>query len=331
MIHVAELVRARGARASLCVLRDGRTLLDIDVGGPPDALFWIFSASKPFVALLVHQLAASGVLDLNAPVARYWPEFAGGGKGAVTIRQVLTHRSGFATARGFAGDALTMTDWPRAVRAIERAPLRWPPGTVAAYQPIVYGHLLGELVRRLSGVPVATLLRSEVLAPLGLADTHLGLPASLWPRRVPVRGYGLGGPVTARMVNRRSVRRAVIPAAGISTTARDLATFYQALLDGFASPAVTEARRPSGDAVIDRTIGTRIRWAQGFQLGGAGRPMGTSSGRETFGHNGSNCCIAWADPVRRVAFAYLTDRLVSGHSAAAHLGEVADAVLKTCD
>ncbi|MCR6490255.1 beta-lactamase family protein [Amycolatopsis sp. OK19-0408] len=331
MIHVADLVRARGARASLCVVRDGRVLLDIGVGGPPDALFWIFSASKPFVALLVHQLAARALVDLDVPVARYWPEFAGGGKGAVTIRQVLSHRSGFATARGFAGDALTMTDWPRAVRAIERARVRWEPGSAAAYQPIVYGHVLGELVRRVTGVSVASLLSSEFLDPLGLADTHLGLPASLWPRHVPVRGYGLGGPPTAHLVNRRAVRRAVIPAAGISTTARDLARFYSALLDGFAAPAVTEARRPSGDPVVDRTIGTRIHWAHGFQLGGVGRPMGRLSTSETFGHNGSNCCIAWADPVRRVAFAYLTDRLVSGHSAAAHLGEVADAVLKACD
>lgn len=330
MIHVAGLVRARAARASLCVLREGRVVLDIGVGGPPDALFWIFSASKPFVALLVHQLAAGSLLELDAPVARYWPEFAGGGKGSVTIRQVLAHRSGFATARGFAGDALAMTDWPRAVRAIERARLRWEPGSVAAYQPIVYGHILGELVRRVSGVPVAELLSSELLDPLGLADTHLGLPASQWSRHVPVRGSGLGGPLTARMVNRRSVRRAVIPAAGISTTARDLARFYQALLDGFAAPAVLEARRPSGEAVVDRTIGTRIRWAHGFQLGGVGRPMGTMSARETFGHNGSNCCIAWADPGRGLAFAYLTDRIVPGHSAAAHLGAVADAVLQAC-
>ncbi|SEF23235.1 CubicO group peptidase, beta-lactamase class C family [Amycolatopsis pretoriensis] len=327
MIEVAELVRARGARASLCVLRDGRVLLDI---GPPDALYWIFSASKPFVALLVHELAARSDLDLDDPVARYWPEFAGGGKGAVTIRQVLRHRSGFATARGFARDALTMTDWPRAVRAIERAPLRWEPGAVPAYQPIVFGHILGELVRRVTGTSVGSLLTTEFLGPLGLADTFLGLPSSLWSRHVPVRGHGLGGPLVARVVNRRAVRGAVIPAAGISTTARDLARFYQALLDGFAGPAVAEARRPSGEAVVDRTIGTRIRWAQGFQLGGVGRPMGTLSARETFGHNGSNCCIAWADPGRRLVFAYLTDRLVSGHSAAAHLGEVADAVLKSC-
>ena len=328
MIEVADLVRARGARASLCVLRDGRVLLDI---GPPDALYWIFSASKPFVALLVHSLAVRSAVDLDAPVARYWPEFAGGGKGAVTIRQVLQHRSGFATARGFARDALTMADWPRAVRAIERAPLRWAPGSVAAYQPIVFGHILGELVRRVTGTSVDALLASEFLVPLGLADTFLGLPPQLWPRHVPVRGWGLGGPVTARVVNRRAVRRAVIPAAGISTTARDLARFYQALLDGFAGPAVATARRPSGDAVVDRTIGTRVRWAHGFQLGGVGRPMGTLSARETFGHNGSNCCIAWADPGRRLAFAYLTDRLVPGHSAAAHLGEVADAVLRACD
>lgn len=330
VIEAAELVRARGARASLCVLRHGRVVLDTSVGGPPDSLFWIFSASKPFVALLVHQLAARGVLDLDAPVAAYWPEFAAGGKGGVTVRHVLAHRSGFATARGFAGDSLVMTDWPRTVRAIERAKLRWPPGSVAAYQPIVYGHLLGELVRRTTGAPVAEVLRDQVLDPLGLADTFLGLPEPLWARHVPVRGQGLGGPLTARMVNRRAVRGAVIPAAGISTTARDLARFYQALLDGFAAEAVTQARRPSGEAVVDRTIGTRIRWGHGFQLGGVGRPMGSLSARETFGHNGSNCCIAWADPGRGLVFAYLTDRVVSGHSAAAHLGEVADAVLRAC-
>lgn len=325
-----DLVRARGARASLCVLRDGRVLLDHSFGGPPDALFWIFSASKPFVALLVHQLAARGVLTLDAPVAGYWPAFAGGGKGTVTVRHVLQHRSGFATARGFAGDSLVMTDWPRAVRAIERAPLRRPPGSVPAYQPIVYGHILGELVRRTTGEDVATVLREEFLGPLGLTDTHLGLPDPLWPRHVPVRGQGFGGPLTARMVNRRTVRRAVIPAAGISTTARDLAKFYQSLLDGFAPAAVTEARRPSGAPAVDRTIGTRIHWAHGFQLGGTGRPMGTLSTPDTFGHNGSNCCIAWADPGRRLVFAYLTDRIVSGHSAAAHLGAVADAVLAAC-
>ena len=176
VIEVEGLVRARGARASLCVLRDGRVLLDRSFGGPPDALFWIFSASKPFVALLVHQLAVRGTVDLDAPVARYWPEFAGGGKGAVTVRHVLQHRSGFATARGFAGDALAMTDWPRAIRAIERARLRWVPGEVAAYQPIVYGHILGELVRRVTGTSVASLLSSEFLGPLGLTDTFLGLP-----------------------------------------------------------------------------------------------------------------------------------------------------------
>ena len=93
MIEVDGLVRARGARASLCVVRDGRVLIDQSCGGPPDGLFWIFSASKPFTALLVHRLAVAGVLDLDAPVARYWPEFAGGGKDAVTIRHVLAHRS----------------------------------------------------------------------------------------------------------------------------------------------------------------------------------------------------------------------------------------------
>jgi CubicO group peptidase (beta-lactamase class C family) len=337
LARATELVRSRGAVASLCVLRDGQVLLDRSFGCAPDSLFWIFSASKPFIALLVHLLAQRGELGLDDPVARHWPAFGRNGKETITVRHVLQHRSGLQSANGFVGDALAMTGWERSVRAIERATPRWPPGEVPAYQPIIFGFILGEIVRQVTGTELSGLLRKEFLGPLGLADTHLGLPDEHWPRHVPIRGRGLGGAATSRMVNRKATRRAVIPAAGISTTARDLATFYQALLNGGAlggvrilgEEAILEARRPSGGTEIDRTIRVPIRWSHGFQLGGAGRPLGTKSAPEAFGHNGSNCCIGWADPTRRLAFAYLTDR-ISGSEGARHLGKVADAVLAAC-
>lgn len=335
LARAVELVRARGGASALCVLRGGKVLLERHFGAGPDALFWIFSASKPFVALIVHQLAREGELALDHPVARYWPEFASNGKETVTVRHVLRHRSGFATARGFLGDALAMADWDASVGAVARARLRWTPGEVAAYQPVAYGFVLGELVRRITGTGIREVLHDRFFGPLGLTGIHLGLPGGEWHRHVPLRGQGLGGPLTARLVNRRAVRQAVIPAAGISTTARDLARCYQALLDGgelggvriLDEAAILEARRPSGHDEVDRTIGVPIRWAQGFQLGAARRPMGTLSHPETFGHNGSNCCIAWADPSRRLVFVYLTDLIISGHSGAGHLGAVADAVL----
>ena len=342
--QAVELVTARGVTAQLCVLRDGKVVLDRGFGCAPDALFWIFSASKPFVALLVHLLAEKGELSLDDRVASHWPEFGQGGKETITVRQVLQHRSGLPVARSRTLDALAMPDWDRSVRHIERARPSWPPGQVPAYHYISYGFILGELVRRVSGAAVPDLLAAEFLRPLGLRDTHLGLPGDLWPRHVPIRGRGAAGRISEAFVNRPATRRAVIPAAGISTTARDLARFYQALLSGgeldgarILEPATIEhARQPSSDGELDRFLNLPIRWSQGFQLGGASRepaghrPMGRLASREAFGHNGSNCCIAWADPARRLVFVYLTDRLAGGHEGARHLAAVGDAIIAAC-
>ncbi len=338
------LITARGAVAQVCVLRHGRVVLNRAYGCGPDALFWTFSAGKPFTALLVHLLAQRGELSLDEPVARYWPRFGDRGKEAVTIRQVLRHRSGMATGGSLLTDALAMTDWDRSVRAIEQARLRWPPGQVPAYQAIIYGFILGELVRRVTGAALPDVLRGEFLDPLGLRDVHMGLPDEMWHRRVPVHSPGLGGLVTRGALNRRATRRAVIPSGGVSATAADLARFYQALLregelDGvriLEAATVHEARRVSSDDELDRAVKLPIRWAQGFQLGGAGadparkRPMGQSSNRETFGHNGSNCCLAWADPTRDLVFVYLTNRLTHGHEGAHHQSAVSDAILTAC-
>jgi len=344
LARAVDLVTARGAAAQLCVLRDGRVVLDRRFGCGTDALFWIFSASKPFVALLVHLLAERGELSLDDRVASHWPEFGQRGKEPITVRQVLQHRSGLPVARSPVLDALVMPDWDRSVRHIERARPSWPPGQVPAYHYISYGFILGELVRRVSGMAVPDLLAAEFLRPLGLRDTHLGLPGCLWPRHVPVRGRGPAGRITQAFVNRRATREAVIPAAGISTTARDLARFYQALLRGgeldgvrILEPATIEqARRPSSDGEFDRFLELPVRWSQGFQLGGASRepagdrPMGRLASRQAFGHNGSNCCIAWADPLYRLVFVYLTDRLTGGHEGARHLGSVSDAIIAAC-
>jgi CubicO group peptidase (beta-lactamase class C family) len=352
LAEAVRLVEARGALAQLCVLRGGRVLLDRSFGCRPDALFWIFSVSKPYVAVLVHQLAERGLLSLDDPVAAHWPEFAGGGKAAVTVRDVLAHRSGMPTAGSVRGDAIAVTDWRLSVRRIERARLRTPPGAVPAYSPLAYGFVLGELVARVTGRPVTDVLHSELLAPLGLADTHLGLPPGLWSRHVPLRvgagdraRAGLAGPLVAAAMNRRAFRRAVVPAAGVSTTARDLALFYRAMLavragerpDVLGAPAMAAALEPTTEGEVDRTSGVPIRWGLGFQLGGprhaagAVSAMGALSSPLAFGHNGSNCCIAWADPDRDLVYAYLTNRLADRDADKAHHVAVADAVLGACD
>jgi len=289
--NIKTLIRERGSPAQLCVLHRGCVVLDETFGCRPDSLFFLFSAGKPLVALLVHLLAQRGELDLDDSVAARWPAFGERGKQDITIRQVLQHRSGVPVARSFARDALAMTDWTASVRALERATPRYPPGQVPAYHILSYGFILGELVQRVSGVPVREIMAAELLTPLGLRDTHLGLPSELWARHIPVSG-GPAELATQLFINRRATRQAVIPAASVAGTASDLARLYQYLLDVRAAPpapgpgraavlqaaTVKQATAPSSDGEIDRFLHLPIRWSQGFQLGGE-RPSGVPAGR----------------------------------------------------
>jgi CubicO group peptidase (beta-lactamase class C family) len=219
----------------------------------------------------------------------------------VTVRQVLQHRSGIPVARSLTADALSATSWHCSVRAVERARPVFPPGQVPAYHILSYGFMLGELVQRVTGTDLRIVLHTELLDPLGLADTHLGLPAPLWPRHVLVHAPGARGKARQLVFNR--------------------------------------PRRPAGGhsgGQTDQFLHLPIRWSQGFQLGGPGpdpirpRPMGTHSSPDAFGHNGSNCCIGWADPARDLVFAYLTNQLTVGLEGSPHQSQVSDALLATC-
>jgi CubicO group peptidase (beta-lactamase class C family) len=339
-----DLVEARGAIAQLCVVRDGQVVVDRSFGCPPEALFWLFSASKPYVAIVIHQLVEAGWLHLDDAVAAYWPEFGHNGKLEITVRHVLRHRSGVSTAGSYLGDVRAMTDWDRSLRRIEEARPRWPIGTVA-YSPIAFGFILAEVAHRCSGRPIEELVQRSVLEPLGVADTYLGLPADQWEWHVPLRAAGPAGPFIQSVVNRRSTREAVVPAAGISATARDLAALYQALLLGGVGPGgrllrpetLAIAVEPSSEGEFDPVARAPIRWSQGFQLGGprsvpgAVSSLGATSSPRTFGHNGSSCCLGWADPDRRIAYAYLTNRVGRPKADLAHHAAVADAVLAAAD
>jgi CubicO group peptidase (beta-lactamase class C family) len=341
-----SIVRERGGPAQLYILVRGEVVLDEAVNCRPDSLFFLFSASKPMVALLVHMLAERGELTLDDPVAAYWPEFGSRGKQTITVRQVLQHRSGLPVARSMALDALAMTDWTASVRALEEAAPSFPPGSVPAYHVISYGFILGELVQRVTGKPVRDVLRAELLEPLSLHDTYLGLPAGQLSRHVPVSGRGAAELATQVVINRRATRQAVIPAASVSATAGDLARLYQALLNGgelngarvLRPETIRQATLPSSDGETDRYLKLPVRWSEGFQLGGERKagvrlgggpgPMGTLASRTAFGHNGSYVCLGWADPERQIAVGYLTARLVSRAAGARHMAAVSDAILR---
>jgi CubicO group peptidase (beta-lactamase class C family) len=343
--RAVELMRAHGGTSQLVVLRHGQVVLDRQNHCTPRALFLLLSAGKPVIAMLVHLLAVRGAMSLDDPVAAWWPEYASHGKDRITVRHVLTHRAGVPYASGSEyGDALTMTRWDRAVRQAQEARPRWPAGQVVAYHPMTYGFILGEVIRRVTGRPVVSQVDAGILGPLGLGDTFLGVPDHAWDRCVPFAADGsLRDRAAAWIWNRRRVRQAVIPAAGLSTTARDLARFYQMLLGGgqlhgsraLSPQAVAEATRVSSEGQTDRIRGWPVRWAHGFQLGLPGRqtPMGRMASLLAFGHAGSGSVTsAWADPACGVVFVYLTNRLITDSDLGArHQCEVSDAIRAACE
>jgi CubicO group peptidase (beta-lactamase class C family) len=319
--------------------------MDRAFGADPASLFLIYSCSKPYAALAVHLLVERGQLSLDEPIATWWPEFSRRGKGAITARHVLTHRAG--VPDDFAVWTIaTATDWTASVHRMEALAPRWPAGEVTAYHALTYGWILGELVRRASGERVESLLRAALLEPIGLRDTFLGLPHDEWPRAVPMVAAGSRTELANALVfNRRRYRHAVVPAATISATGRDVARFFEMLRLGGALEGVrvlrpetiAEARRPStDDGAVDRTLGRPARWAHGFHLGGVRSPldvarfMGDLSAREAFGANGADCCTAWVDPARELVFVYLTAVLMPTGIGILHHGLVADCVLRAC-
>lgn len=357
VVAIFEAQHAEGLHpgAQLCVFRHGRCVLDRHIGvarretGEPvtaETLFLVFSASKPFGAMCIHKLAEAGELSLDDPVARYWPEFAANGKQAATIAHVLTHRVGIPLGpRWFTPDL--WGDYAAGARAMEERVPRWPVGEEVGYHPLNWGWMVRELVRRVSGRKIGQYLREEFLQPLGIREAFLGLPAE-YDQRVahhhalmPEAGADSAEAVVPgiELWNRPEVYRCEAPAANLIATARALARFYVMLLNGGELEGVRvlqpeTIRRATSEAVFanpDKTLGVPVRWAYGFHLGGgAGNPFGSLSSPSTFGHSGHGSTVAWGDPQRGAAYAYLTngvrDRASNTHRQVA----LADAVLSAC-
>src|SRR5437773_1365658 len=181
----ANFAAGREVGASFATTVEGELVVDL-WGGYADAATtrpWeretivnVFSTTKAMTALCAHLLVDRGELDLDAPVARYWPEFAQAGKERITTRHLLTHTAGLAALRrSLPTEALY--DWTRMVEALAAETPWWEPGSANGYHAMTYGYLVGEVVRRLTGKTLGRFLRDEVTAPLG-ADFHIGLAPS---------------------------------------------------------------------------------------------------------------------------------------------------------
>ena len=181
--------------AALAVYHRGRLAVDLVTGladtqrGVPvsaDTLFTLRSAGKPFASVALLQLIEQGRLELEAPVATYWPRFALHGKGAVTVSHVLTHRGGFADSTDTDGkvplgdlEPDRRLDEDAVAGALEGLPLRYPPGTASSYSGVTQQWVCVELVRRVDGRPFPTYLREEITGPLEMNDTNVGLAPEL--------------------------------------------------------------------------------------------------------------------------------------------------------
>jgi CubicO group peptidase (beta-lactamase class C family) len=332
--------------AQLTVRRGGRILVQASGGtmrpGQPGpavssrTLFLIFSATKPLTALAVHMLAERGALDLDAPIARYWPRFARGGKAAATVAHVLSHQGGVPIGpKSLTWD--TWRDLDGIARAMEDRPARWVPGEDVGYHPLNFGWILGELVRRVDGRSIGGFVADEITRPLGLHDTYIGLPAERDAEVAHLIDLS-GENAFVSDFNRPEVHAAQCGAAtGISTTT-DLSRFYAMLLRGGELDGVRLARpetvaRATGvvvDMKRDRTLQVPMRWALGFHLGGPSSAFGRRSSLLTFGHSGHGSTIAWADPELDLTIAFFTNAVQASIVNYMRMTRVSDAVLAAC-
>ncbi len=139
-----------------------------------------FSTTKGVVATIVQRLVDRGLLDYDAPIATYWPEFAVAGKDSITLRHLLTHQSGLHDVRAIAGSADDLINWEHMTKLLAEAEPKWEIGTRSAYHALTYGYLVGEVIRRVTGGTVDNALQLEIVEPLGLAGgMHIGAPASV--------------------------------------------------------------------------------------------------------------------------------------------------------
>src|SRR5215218_2713209 len=242
--------------AALAIYHRGRLVLDL-VGGLadsqrgapvcPETLFPLFSGTKPFAAVALWQQIERGRLNLDDPVAAYWPAFGPNGKERVLVRHLLSHRGGFPTTPADLPRP-QWGDWQATSRAMAAISLEHEPGTTSAYHYLTQHWACAELLRRLDGREYCNYLREEITVPLGMSDTFVGLPMALEHRIAALHGTD-GTDERGRDMIRANrelpLHRMAAPGASGVSTARDMARFYAAIAAGGALDGVRLLRPES--------------------------------------------------------------------------------------
>jgi CubicO group peptidase (beta-lactamase class C family) len=327
--------------AACAIYQRGRPVVDLwggwadhDSGRPweRDTVALVFSAAKGPTATCINRLAEAGRLDVDAPVAAYWPEFGCNGKEQITPRQVLSHQAGLAAVDGDLTLAQVLA-WTPVVEAIAAQAPNWAPGTAHGYHARSFGWILGELVRRITGDTLGQYLAREIAAPLGLRF-WIGLPSGELHHcatLVPPEGGSdavaalLGADsLTARVMsgpsglfgynemwNSEEVLRAEMPSSNGVGDARSLARFYAALageVDGVRLLGPGQLAKACEQQVCgpDKVIFRETCFGLGFAL----QPvLAPGAGPRCFGHPGAGGAMAFADPDTGLGFAYIMNAM----------------------
>ncbi|MFG2352395.1 serine hydrolase domain-containing protein [Streptomyces sp. NPDC048521] len=343
-----ENFRERGELgAAVTVTVGGETVVDLWGGWADpartrpwerDTVVNVWSTTKGPVALCAHILADRGLLDLDAPVARYWPEFAACGKERVLVRHLLSHRAGLSGLRE-PHSLDDLYDWELTTARLAATEPWWEPGTRSGYHALTYGFLVGEVVRRVSGLRPGAFLEREVTGPLGI-DFTIGLPvkeshraaelvhtpaastgeqAASSRQLAPVALAALANPVVgAAEANSPGWRAAEIPAANGHGTARAVAALYgvfagrgshggRRILSPQAAERVREGQGSCRDLVLGAGFDGETEVALGLWLSGAQGSYGPNA--RAFGHDGFGGSCGLADPEAGVSLGYVMNRM----------------------
>jgi CubicO group peptidase (beta-lactamase class C family) len=324
--------------ASVCVTVEGETVVDLWGGfadearsrpWQQDTIVNVYSVTKTMTALTALLLADRGELDFDAPVARYWPEFAANGKESVQVSHLMSHSSGLSGWR----EPITVEDlydWEKATALLAAQEPFWKPGTASGYHGITQGYLVGEVVRRITGRSLGTVFRQEIAEPLG-ADFHIGLAASedgrvadlIPPLEAPpfdadsselVLNAATNPEVDPAVTRTRAWRGAEIPAVGGAGNARSVAEIHTLLANGGVAKGkqlLSEAGcRRALEVQIegpDLILGRPIRWGLGFAVN-----SGMMPNPNTIFWGGAGGALAVIDLDARVTIAYAMNRMVGG-------------------
>jgi len=340
----ANLDAGKDVGASVCVVHDGQTVVDIwggtiDDGGTPwaeDTLINVWSTTKTMTALSALLLADRGELDFHAPVARYWPEFAANGKEAIEVRHLMAHTAGLASWAEPIEEA-DLYDWDKATSLLAAQAPMWEPGSASGYHALTQGYLVGEVIRRVTGgTTVGQLFAKEVAGPLG-ADFHIGtgpehdhrvarvipppqtLTADLLamdPDSIVVKS--LRNPaLDASWSWSEPWRRAEIPAAGGHGNARSVARAQSVVSHGgevngvrLLSPAGVETifeRQMSG---TDLVLQAPLTLGMGYGISSPEMPIGPNERTCFWGGWGGSIVVN--DLENRLTVAYVMNRMGEG-------------------